>query len=639
MKDKQTPLLKQYNQIKEKYPETILLYRLGDFYETFGDDAITTSKVCGIVLTKRNHGAAGDLPLAGFPYHQLDAYLPKLVRAGHRVAVCEQLEDPKFARGIVKRDVVEVVTPGVSLYDKLLDTKKNNYVASVVLEKGSAGLAACDISTGEFLTCEIPAVSVGEVLESLCPAELVISKTQKDEINTLILGLSSNPAITKLEEWIFGESFGREVLLRHFKTQNLKGFGIDGLNLAIAAAGAILHYILETQKSQVQQISRLTLYNPSEYMPLDYATRRNLEILYSFSDNTAQSSLISILDKTSTAMGGRLLKKWITRPLLNLDKIQSRLDAVEAILNNNGKREVLRKILSDISDLERLISKVCTGRANPREVVVLKQSLLQIPKIKEILREINHPSLTSLASKLNPLVIIIDLIETALVEEPSVQLGAGSVFRPKYDAELDSYVEAKYSGKSWISNYQEDERRKTGITSLKVGFTSVFGYYIEVTNLHSSKVPDEYQRKQTLTNAERYTTKELKEYESKILGAEEKINELEQRLFAELRSKIALQTEAIQEDAYLISSLDCLTAFAQASHEYSYCKPVIDNSTVIEIHDGRHPVVERLLGIEKKFTPNSTLMDSNSGQVHIITGPNMSCKSCYLNHATCAKPH
>ena len=635
MKEKQTPLLKQYNQIKNKYSDTVLLFRMGDFFETFNEDAEITSKVCGIALTKRNNGGAADMPLAGFPHHQLDAYLPKLVRAGYRVAVCEQLEDPKFSRGIVKRDVIEVVTPGVALYEKLLDSKHNNYLASIYIEKtkndiNKAGFAFCDISTGEFFTSEFAFEQLVEILETIVPAEILYSKEQKILISTKLAELSFKPSETKLEPWIFDNVFAKEALMGNFKTKTLKGFGIEEFSAGITAAGAILHYINETQKTKLEHIRRISIYNPSDYMPLDYSTRRNLEITSSMYDNQREGTLISILDKTNTPMGGRLLKKWISQPLRKIETINRRLNAVTSLFENDDVRNNLRKILSEISDIERLISKICTARANPRDIISLKQSILKIPLIKEKILVLENDSLTSLSNGLKPLKELTDLIEFSIVEEPSTQIGSGNVFRNGYSQELDDYVEAKYSAKNWISKYQENQRLATGINSLKISFNNVFGYYIEVTNAHSNKVPDTYKRKQTLTNAERYTTPELKEFEEKILNAEEKISEIELQLFSELRNKIAEYTESIQDNALRIANLDCLQSFAQTSREYNYCKPQINDSDIIEIVEGRHPVVERLLPIGESFTSNSTILDTDNEMIHIITGPNMSGKSCYL---------
>lgn len=633
--NKETPLMKQYRDIKAKYPETILLYRLGDFFETFDDDAIITAKVCGITLTKRNNGAAGKMPLAGFPHHQIDAYLPKLVRAGYRVAVCEQLEDPKQAKGIVKRGVTEVVTPGVALYDKLLESKANNYVAAVTFrtEKSgfrTAGIAALDISTGEFLATEVSTKQLLEVLETLSPSELIINKKQKIEAEDELEKLSFEPAITKLEDWIFEYDFAQDLILRQFATHNLKGFGIDKFSIGIISAGVVLHYINETQKGNLEHIKNINVFNPTEYMILDHATRRNLEITYSMGDAGTEGSLINILDKTNTPMGGRLFKKWITRPLKNLDAIQDRLSATESLFLNFEIREKLRDDLNQIGDLERLISKISTGRANPRDCIHLKNSLKVIPDITDSCNNVNNESLQRISSGLESLSELVDFVESALIDEPSTVIGSGNIFQSGFSEELDSYIEAKYSGKSWISDYQDNERKKTGINSLKIGFNNVFGYYIDVTKVHTEKVPESYQRKQTLTNSERYMTPELKEIESKILTAEEKIGELEAELFAKVKAKIAAFTIQIQKNAALIAQIDCLQSFAQSSQEYNYAKPEINESGDLIIENGRHPVVEKLLPLGKSFTPNSTKLDTEQNQIHIITGPNMSGKSCYL---------
>lgn len=627
--------MRQYNQIKAKYPDTILLFRMGDFFETFDDDAHLTAKVCGITLTKRHNGAAGESPLAGFPHHQLDAYLPKLVRAGYRVAVCEQLEDPKKAKGIVKRGVIEVVTPGVALYDKLLETKQNNYIVAIILEPGrygrkTAGIAAADISTGEFFTCEEDSSRMNEVIESLNPAELLIPKGQKDEINFELDNIGTKPPVTRLEDWIYDIEFGRDLLCRHFKTQNLKGFGIESLNAGIKAAGALMHYTSETQQGNLSQITKISLYNPSEYMLLDFPTRRNLEITFSIDDTKNEGTLISVLDKTITPMGGRLFKKWVIRPLLDKNAIHGRLDAVDAMFTEKETRNKLRSNFKEIGDIERLISKICTGRANPRDIIGLKNSLAKIPGIKTLLSGTNSKFIDNILSSLDPLENLVAMIEEAVLEEPSVSPGTGNIFRPGYSRELDEFIEAKHSGKKWLNDYRDRERETSGIQNLKVDFNSVFGYYIEVTKTHTSKVPDYFIRKQTLTNAERYTTDELKTIEGKILTAEEKILEVEQSLFTELRQKIIQFTNPIQKNAELIAAIDCLAGFAETSAEFGYTKPHIDESGKIEIEEGRHPVVERLLPKGAAFTPNSTLLDIDSQQIHIITGPNMSGKSCYL---------
>lgn len=641
MSEKTTPLMKQYGQIKSKFPDTILLFRLGDFFETFNEDAITTSKVCGITLTKRNNGAAGDCPLAGFPHHQLDAYLPKLVKAGYRVAVCDQLEDPKASKGIVRRGVTEVVTPGVALYDKLLDTKKNNFVASIFLKSEKsinlAGLSFLDISTAEYFVCEMEFSKLKEILETIIPSEIIICKSQKQELSELLESLSFKPLLTKLEPWIFEIDFCKETLISHFKTTSLKGFGIENYTAGISSAGSVLHYINETQAGQTSHIKNISVYQFADYMILDFATKRNLEIIYSMSESSKEGTLISILDKTQTAMGGRLFKQWLIHPLKNLKPINTRLHIVQSFVENCSQHQALRQELSEIGDLERLISKVCTNRANPRDLISLKLSLNKIPKLNNILNDISestngeiNESLSTLSSKLEPMSELVEIIENALINEPSVQFGLGNIFRTGYSAELDSYVDAKYSGKNWVAKFQEEERERSGINSLKVSYNSVFGYYIEITKVHNHKIPDNYTRKQTLTNAERYITPELKQIEDKILNAEAKIVELETNLFSELRYKVAEFTETIQRNAVSIAAVDCLQSFAQSAIEYNYIKPEIDESNELEIIEGRHPVVERLLPLGENFTPNNTTLKPDTEQIHILTGPNMSGKSCYL---------
>lgn len=634
-KSSETPMMRQYNQVKSKYPNTVLLFRMGDFFETFGDDAAITARVCGIALTKRNNGAAGDMALAGFPHHQLDAYLPKLVRAGHRVAVCEQLEDPKLARGIVKRDVIEVVTPGVALYDKLLESKKNNYLAAIDIayQRGGLTLAAlsfCDVSTGEFFLTELPFDRLADTLESISPAEILINKSNKEVMLTLTEKLSFKPAITKLEDWLFDFEFGKEQLLKHFKTQSLKGFGVENYTIGISVSGVIINYISETQKTYLPQIKKLSEYNPFDYMTLDFSTRRNLEITFSMWEGGKQGTLYDILDKSLTPMGGRLFKKWISRPLRNIDKINERLKAVKVLVERYQERANLRKILHQISDLERLISKVCTGRANPKDVLNIMYSLKLLPEINNLIKEFNNDSLNKIISKFKYLTEIVELIGNAINPEASVNLGTGNTFKSGFNAELDEYLEAKYSGKSLLNKYQAEEKEKSGIATLKVSYNNVFGYYIEISKMQAKNAPEYYERRQTLANAERYTTPELKQLETKILGAEEKISTLEIDLFNQLREKIAYVTEEVQANAQLISIIDCLQSYAEASQEYNYCEPIVDESDDLIITNGRHPVVEKLLPHGETFATNNTNLTCDDEQIHIITGPNMAGKSCYL---------
>lgn len=634
MKEKQTPLVRQYNQIKERYPDTILLFRLGDFYETFNEDAQITARVCGIALTKRNNGAGGDMPLAGFPYHQLDNYLPKLVRAGYRVAVCEQLEDPKLARGIVKRDVVEVVTPGVALYEKILDANKNNYVAAIYLSQNkqrnnTVGFAAIDISTGDFVATEIPLSQVSDLLEGIVPAELLLQKSQVIYFQDLIEKLSFKPSITKIEDWFFDFEFAEKTLIDTFQTKTLKGFGINELIDGIIACGAVLHYVKITQNSNLSHLKGVRRFNPTNYMLLDASTRRNLEITYSFS-GSQDGALIKVLDKTVTAVGSRLLKRWITYPLKNLELINRRLDAVEELFEKFETTKLLRQNLSRVSDLERLSARVASGRANPRDLIAIRNTLIVVPELKQVMNEFSATMLSEIKNALNPLDDLVEIITNALSDEPSVNFGNGNIFKQGFCEELDDYVNAKYSAKKWLTEFQDAERQRTGIASLKVNFNNVFGYYIEITNPHKDKVPQDYERKQTLTNAERYTTPILKDFENKILSAEEKILELEQKLFADLRLKVLEKVPALQINAESLAILDCLQSLATVAKENNYTRPEIDSSELLEIINGRHPVVEKMLPPGESFVPNSTKMNTTNSLIHIITGPNMSGKSCYL---------
>ncbi len=630
---KATPLMRQYYQIKRRYPDTILLFRLGDFYETFEEDAFITARVCNITLTKRNNGSAGDVPMAGFPYHQLDNYLPKLVRAGYRVAVCEQLEDPKKARGIVRRDVVEVVTPGVTLNEKLLDAKLNNYVAALWLfrhrQQSAVALSYADVSTGEFYACQLQPTQLRTTLETIQPAEILLSKSQRKEIEHLLSTLSYTPTLTRMEEWLFEENFARETLLRHFSTSSLKGFGIDHLPGAVVAAGAVLHYLSETQKGMLEHIRAIRLYNPSEYMALDFATRRNLEIFYTF-DGSRQGSLFQILDKTLTPMGGRLFKKWLSSPLRRLEPIVQRLEAVDAFVTHREQRRQLQEILRSIGDSERIVSRIAVNRALPRDYVLLRHMLECLPQIQQLLAPLSAKMLRTIEETLNPLPELATFLANAFVDEPGSTPGSGEIFRPGFSPQLDELLEALHNGQQWIKAYQERERKRTGIPSLKVGFNNVFGYYIEITHAHRKKVPAEYERKQTLTAAERYTTPELKEIEAKILNAEEQIAELERQLLQDVRAKVLESAEALQQNAHLLAMLDCFQSFAEAAEQYQYCKPHIDESERLEIINGRHPVIEQLLPVGERYVPNSTKMDTEHEQIHILTGPNMSGKSSYL---------
>lgn len=629
-RDGQTPLMSQYLRIKEANPDTILLFRVGDFFETFENDAKIASKVLGITLTKRANGAAEDVPLAGFPHHAIDSYLPKLVRAGYRVAVCEQMENPKFAKGIVKREVIEVVTPGATLSDKLLDHKKNNYLLSVFIKDEVAGISFTDVSTGEFFTFEVPESDLQQQIESIAPAEILIQKKEKDYLTPVISNINSSIRITKMDDWIFNYDYANELLLNHFGTVTLKGFGIEHLQNGIVASGAALNYLQETQKVNLTHLNRISLYNPSEYMILDSSTRRNLEISYSMHGDGREGSLISILDKTTTAMGGRLLKKWISAPLRDLKKIQSRLDSVEELLKNKSQRKKIETELKEVGDIERIISRICTGRANPREVVALKTSLKKIPAIKEHLTSFKIDALSKTSRELNPLEKLVERIQNAVIDSPPATLVDGGVIRNGFSPELDELRNIAFHGKDWIAKLQKTERERSGIPSLKVSFNNVFGYYIDISNAHKEKVPENYIRKQTLVNSERYITPELKEYEDKILNAEEKIHELESELFDELRKFVAAEAVAIQNNARMIGLVDCLISFAECAEAYKYSKPIVQDGAELEIIEGRHPVVEQILPPGEKFKPNDCVIDNKNDQIILLTGPNMAGKSVYL---------
>ena len=620
--------MRQYHQIKDKYPDTILLFRLGDFYETFEEDAGIAARVCGLTLTKRGNGSEGETPLAGFPHHQLDNYLPKLVKAGYRVAVCEQLEDPKMARGIVKRDVVEVVTPGVAMNEKLLDASSNNYLAAVSFGKNSAGLAFCDVSTGEFAATEVSHDELNEALEGVGAAEIIIAKGQKDRLSAL--RLSSNPRITRQEDWIFDYEYAVERLQEHFETRSLKGFGIEEMTEGVVAAGAVMHYLLETQRSRLGHISRIRRYSPGDYISLDSATKRNLEIVASAQEGTRFGSLINVMDRTSTPMGGRLLKKWMVHPLKSRDQIEKRLAAVESLYNQPSIASELEKELKMSSDLERIVARIATGRATPRDLGFIRQTLERIPRIAELLGRCDSPTLTTIAHTLSPLQDLVGQLYEALPDEPPATLSDGGAIRRGFSPELDELRDLRASGKQYLDDLQERERARTKIPSLKVGFNNVFGYYLEITNAHRDRVPDDYTRKQTLTNSERYFTPELKEYEEKILNAEEKIAVLERELFTELQARAGEEGETILRNAALIAMLDCFLSFARVAREREYVRPSVEESTQLIIKAGRHPVVETMLLPGERFVPNDTQLNNESKQVAIITGPNMAGKSTML---------
>ncbi len=629
-----TPLMKQYAQVKSKYPDTILLFRMGDFFETFEEDAKITAKVLGITLTKRGNGAAGEIPLAGFPHHALESYLPKLLKAGHRVAVCEQLEDPKFAKGIVKRDVVEVVSPGVAFSDKVLEQKQNNYLAAIALPSAVAtgqdmvGLAFVDVSTAEFALSEFPLKQLAEQIASIGPSEILVQRRDLVSLQQMLKG-SYNGLFTKMDDWVFNFDYAYELLLSHFQTQSLKGYGVEELKLGVVAGGTVMNYLQETQKANLLHIKKLTRHDISDYIVLDPSTKRNLEITTSIAGSD-EGTLFSVLDKTETPMGARMLKRWINQPLNMLDPIKRRLEAVKELREKAELRNSTTKILSHIGDLERLNTKICTGRANPRDTVALKFILTEISNLKSTIVGVSSQALAAIHQKLHPLDHIVTTIDAAIEADPPMSLVDGGVIKKGFNAELDELRTIAFSGKTWIADLQKKERERTGISSLKIGFNNVFGYYIEITHTHKEKIPQDYIRKQTLTNAERYITPDLKEYEEKILHAEEKMLALETQLFNDLRMKVAQEAEAIQTNARLIAALDCFVSLASIAAAYDYVCPDVNDSTKLEIVDGRHPVIERLLPPGEKYIPNNVCTDTESQQILIITGPNMSGKSSYL---------
>lgn len=619
--------MRQYRKIKEQNPNAILLFRMGDFYETFEEDALTTSQILGITLTKRANGQAKDVPLAGFPHHALDNYLPRLIQAGHRVAICEQLEDPKKAKKIVKRGVVEIVTPGVSFRDQLLEPSRSNYLVALAWDDDGVGIAYVDASTGEFTVGEIRPDEINGVLGSIGPSELVVPSSVKN----LLRGLDTREAaVSTLDDWAFGYDFGYETLLRHFETHSLKGFGIEQFKAGIVAAGAALHYLGETQKGALPHLKTIRRYDTADHMVLDHQTLRNLELTGTIQSGAREGSLIDILDETLTPMGARLLRNWLIRPLRRLEPISRRLDAVEELVSSRRMRDKLRDELRQVGDLERVVAKVCLGRALPRDVVNLKLGLSQIPALKGALADCTADANANVRDDLKLCKHVVDSIREALTEDPPASLSQGGVIRDGFSEELDELRELASSGREWMAKLQAEEAVKTGIPSLKVGYNKVFGYYLEVTNPHKSKVPDRYIRKQTLVNAERYVTPELKEYEEKILTADEKIGQLEQELFNRLVMSIAEQALDLQTNARLLAELDVYVSLAEVAERDRYCRPEVDESRALDIVDGRHPVVESVLPPGEPFIPNSVQLDPSERQILIITGPNMAGKSVVL---------
>jgi DNA mismatch repair protein MutS len=621
----ETPLMQQHKAIKQKYPDAVLLFRVGDFYETFGPDAIIASQVLGITLTKRNNGSASENELAGFPHHALDTYLHKLVRAGYRVAICDQLEDPKSAKGIVKRGVTEMVTPGTATNDKLLEFGSNNFLAAVHITDQRYGLAFLDISTGEFFSSEGDREYADKLLSGFRPAEVIFQRHHQKRFKE---DFGSKFYTYSIDEWIFQQQYAEESLLKQFGTHSLKGFGVEGLTSGIIAAGAILHYLRETEHPNLQHISSIQRIDQSDYLWMDRFTIRNLELLHSSSEGG--DSLLKVLDNTSTPMGARLLKRWLVFPLKDIHKINERLDLVEKFILDTELRNKLLQALRQCGDMERLVSKIPLKKINPRELLQLARSLRQVDIIKTVCAALEHPYLQRLADALNPCHYIADKIQKVIMENPPAVAAKGGFIGKGVDERLDELREIAHHGKEYLLRLQQQEVEQTGISSLKIGYNNVFGYYLEVTNSHKSKVPAQWLRKQTLANAERYITPELKEYEEKILGAEEKIIGLELQIFDTLISELLDFLSSIQINAQIIATLDFLTCFSGNALQYHYKRPVLHEGPEISITNGRHPVIERNLPVTDSYIGNDVSLNKNDQQIIILTGPNMSGKSALL---------
>jgi DNA mismatch repair protein MutS len=624
-----TPMMKQFNEMKAKHPDAILLFRVGDFYETYGPDAVSASEILGITLTRRNNGAGGyakNLDMAGFPHHALDTYLPKLVRAGKRVAICDQLEDPKLTKKLVKRGITELVTPGVVVGGSILDRKENNFLAAVHLDKRMAGLSLLDISTGEFLTAEGPIDYVDKLLGNFAPKEVLIERGKRREFAEAIT--SGRYLTQELDDWVFTLDSARDRLLRHFETQNLKGFGIAAMNLSIIASGAVLHYLDITQHTQIKHITTLSRIETEKYVRLDKFTTRNLEIVAPMSDDG--KSLLDVVDRTLSPMGARMMHRWLLFPLKDAKAIGRRHDVVEYFMRDPDARHQLKEQLETVGDLERTTSKVATARITPRELVQLRMALQAIEQMKAVCDATHCDVLRAMAEQINPCQLVRERIAREVNPDAPNQLGRGIVINRGVDAQLDELREIAYSSKDYLLHMQQSLSAATGINSLKIAYNNVFGYYIEVRNTYRDKVPEEWIRKQTLVNAERYITQELKEYEEKILGAEEKILVIENRLFAELVAAVAEYIAVIKLDCNIVAQLDCLLSFTQVSMDCKYNRPVVDDSLEIDIAEGRHPVIERQLPPGESYVPNSVKLSNDGQQIIIVTGPNMAGKSALL---------
>ena len=621
----ETPLMKQYFEMKAKHPDAVLLFRVGDFYETYCEDAIAASEILGITLTRRANGAAKSIEMAGFPHHALDTYLPKLVRAGKRVAICEQLEDPKLTKKLVKRGITELVTPGVSINDNILNHRENNFLAAVHFSKKQCGVAFLDISTGEFLTAEGKVDYIDKLLANFSPKEVLIERSNRQLFNA---SFTAKYLTFELDDWTFSFDSANDRLLRHFETKNLKGFGIHQMTDAITASGAILHYLDLTQHTQISHITSLSRIEEERYVRLDRFTVRNLELIDPMCDDG--KSLLSVIDRTMSPMGARLLRRWILFPLKDVKQINNRLDVVEYFFKDRDGRELVKEQLELIGDMERLISKVAVGRITPRELVQLKNALGAIEPIKQLCENADNAVLNALGEQLNPCKTIYERIEREINPDAPNMLNRGNVIRNGVDDQLDDLRELSASSKDYLLKIQQRESERTNIPSLKISYNNVFGYYIEVRNTHKDKVPAEWIRKQTLVSAERYVTQELKEYEEKILGAEEKIQSIEMRLFNELVAAVGEFIPAIQVDSNLVARLDCLCAFTRTAIENKYNRPEVNDSLELKITEGRHPVIENQLPMGEKYITNSVTLNNDTQQIIMITGPNMAGKSALL---------
>ncbi|NUM30773.1 MAG: DNA mismatch repair protein MutS [Bacteroidetes bacterium] len=624
MADIETPLMKQYNSVKQKHPGAIVLFRVGDFYETFGEDAVTASKILGITLTRRNNGKAGEIELAGFPYHALDVYLPRLVKAGQRVAVCDQLEDPKLAKTIVKRGVTEIVTPGVCINDKILESKQNNFLASLYNDGTQLGVSFIDISTGEFYLAQGDFEYISKLMQNLKPTEVIYPKSYKQKFESHFSSFYSFP----LDDWVFETNFSKEKLLSHFKTSTLKGFGVDDLSCGIAASGAILHYLNQNQINNISHVQSISRIDKNDHVWLDHFSIRNLELITS--SNPMGKSLLDILDYTHTPMGARLLKKWIVMPLPHKKQIENRLNVVDFFIKNNELRTTVSSKLSRLGDLERLNAKVSLNRINPRELIVLSKALETINEIKQLITNAENEELKVIADKLNPCEVLVNKIANSIKNEPPLLINKGDIFKSNYNDELDSLRKIAFSGKDFLINIQKTESERTGIPNLKISFNNVFGYFLEVTNSHKNKVPTDWIRKQTLTNAERYITQELKEYEEKIVNAEEKIGILEFALYKDFVEFTANFFNEIKINSQQLAKLDCLVNFSEISLQNNYNKPEINESKALTLLACRHPVLEKQLQNGEEYIPNDIHLNDNENQIIILTGPNMSGKSAIL---------